>query len=129
MQGVFCCAIDLNFRLTESWGKSKRDSKGEVACLSSSGRALKIVGGLRLIRPVVPCRRMIHNQYKFLGVIRNLCKLRGKNSFNKGIFFWRETEISFITKILAADGLRSLVTLTLHDKSRYDLILKINETA
>ena len=46
-----------------------------------------------------------------------------------GLFFWRETEISFITKILAADGLRSLVTLTLHDKSRYDLILKINETA
>ena len=44
-------------------------------------------------------------------------------------FFWRETEISFITKILAADGLRSHVTITLRDKSRYDLILKINETA
>ena len=43
--------------------------------------------------------------------------------------FWRETEISFITKILAADGLRSQVTITLRDKSRYDLILKINETA
>ena len=44
-------------------------------------------------------------------------------------FFWRETEISFITKILTADGLRSHVTITLRDKSRYDLILKINETA
>ena len=41
----------------------------------------------------------------------------------------RETEISFITKILAADWLRSHVTITLRDKSRYDLILKINETA
>ena len=41
-------------------------------------------------------------------------------------FFWRETEISFITKILAADGLRSHVTITLPDKSRYDLILKRN---
>ena len=47
----------------------------------------------------------------------------------KLIFFWRETEISFITKILAADGLRNHVTITLRDKSRYDLILKINETA
>ena len=28
--GVFCSAIDLNFRLTESWGESKNDSKGEV---------------------------------------------------------------------------------------------------
>ena len=46
-----------------------------------------------------------------------------------GHFFWRETEISFITKILAADGLRSHVTITLRDKSRYDLSLKINETA
>ena len=44
-------------------------------------------------------------------------------------FFWRETEISFITKTLAAVGLRSHVTITLRDKSRYDLILKINETA
>ena len=44
-------------------------------------------------------------------------------------FFWREIEISFIKKILAADGLRSHVTITLRDKSRYDLILKINETA
>ena len=26
----FCCAIDLDFRLTESWGESKNDSKGEV---------------------------------------------------------------------------------------------------
>ena len=41
-------------------------------------------------------------------------------------FFWRETEISFITKILAVDGLRSHVTITLRDKSRYDLILKRN---
>ena len=39
--GVFRCAIDLDFRLTESWGESKNDSKGEVACPSSPGRALK----------------------------------------------------------------------------------------
>ena len=44
-------------------------------------------------------------------------------------FLGEETEISFITKILAADGLRSHVTITLRDKSRYYLILKINETA
>ena len=24
--GVFCCAIDLDFRLTKSWGESKNDS-------------------------------------------------------------------------------------------------------
>ena len=46
-----------------------------------------------------------------------------------GLFFGREKEISFITKILAADWLRSHVTIILLDKSRYDLILKINETA
>ena len=28
--GVFCCAIDLDFLHTESWGESKDDSKGEV---------------------------------------------------------------------------------------------------
>ena len=39
--GVFRCAIDLDFRLTESWGESKNDSNGEVACPSSPGRALK----------------------------------------------------------------------------------------
>ena len=27
---VACCAIDLDFRLTETWGESKNDSKGEV---------------------------------------------------------------------------------------------------
>ena len=32
-----------------------------------------------------------------------------------GIFFRRETEISFITKILATDGLHSHVTITLRD--------------
>ena len=64
--------------------------------------------------------------YKFLGVISILYNLRKKNSFNWGIFFfWREIEISF--KILAADGLRSHVTITLRDKSRYDLILKTCE--
>ena len=69
---------------------------------------------------------MIHYQYKFLGVIIILYNLRRKNSFNWGIFFfWREIEISF--KVLAADGLRSHVTITLHDKSRYDLILKTCE--
>ena len=73
---------------------------------------------------------MIHYQYKFLGVISILYNLRRKNSFNWGIlFFWREIQISFIIKILAADGLRSHVTITLRDKSRYDLILKMNETA
>ena len=41
-------------------------------------------------------------------------------------FFWRGTEISFIAKILAADGLRRHVTITLRDKSHYDLILKRN---
>ena len=46
-----------------------------------------------------------------------------------GIFFWRETKIPFITKILAADELRNHVTITLRDKSPYDLILKINEKA
>ena len=39
--GVYCRAIDLNFWLTKSWGESKSDSKGEVACPSSSGRSLK----------------------------------------------------------------------------------------
>ena len=41
LQGVFCCSIDLNFRLTESWGESKSDPMGEVACPSSSGGAIK----------------------------------------------------------------------------------------
>ena len=40
-EGVFCCAIDFYFRLTESWSESKSDSKEEVAAGSSSGRALK----------------------------------------------------------------------------------------
>ena len=42
-------------------------------------------------------------------------------------FFWRETEISFIKKILATDESRGHVTIPLGDKSRYDLIVKINE--
>ena len=44
-------------------------------------------------------------------------------------FFLERNRISFITKILAADGLRSHVTVTLRDKSRYHFTLKINETA
>ena len=44
-----------------------------------------------------------------------------------GVFFWRETEISFVKKILATDELRSHVTIPLGEKSRYDLIVKINE--
>ena len=44
-----------------------------------------------------------------------------------GVFFGRETEISFVKKILATDELRSHVTIPLGDKSRYDLIVKINE--
>ena len=57
--GVFCCAIDLHFRLTKSWGESKNDSKGEVACLSPPGCALKkrLLSRLRLINLVVPCRK------------------------------------------------------------------------
>ena len=47
---------------------------------------------------------MIHYQYQFLGVIRILCNLRRKtHSIRAFLFLWRETEISFITKILAAD--------------------------
>ena len=48
-----------------------------------------------------------------------------------GYFFFsrRETEISFITKILATDELHSHVTITLREKSRYDLIVTINEKA
>ena len=44
-----------------------------------------------------------------------------------GFFFRREAEISFIKKILAADELRSHVTIPLGDESRYDLIVKIKE--
>ena len=70
---------------------------------------------------------MIHYHYKFLGVIRILGNLRRKNSCNYGFFGGGETEISFVKKILAADELRSHVTIPLSDKSRYDLIVKINE--
>ena len=42
-----------------------------------------------------------------------------------GVFFWRETEISLITKILAADELSRHVIITLRDKSRYDLTVKM----
>ena len=35
--------------------------------------------------------------------------------------------MSFIKKVLAANELRSHVTIPLSDKSRYDLIVKINE--
>ena len=70
---------------------------------------------------------MTHERYKFLGVLGNL---RRKDSCNKGFFlFGRATEILFITKILAAGELRSNVTITLRDKSRYDLVVKINEKA
>ena len=90
-----------------------------------AGRAAKNMEGRSTCR-----KNNDHYQYKFLGVIRILCNLRRKNhSIRAFFFFWRETEISFITKILAADWLRSHVTITLRDKSRYDLILKINETA
>ena len=56
--GVFCCAIDLHFRLTESWGESKNDSKGDVACPSSPGRALRkrLLCSLGFIKQVIPCR-------------------------------------------------------------------------
>ena len=47
--GVFCCAIDLDFQLTESWGESKNDSMGEVACPSSQFRALKKTSALQAI--------------------------------------------------------------------------------
>ena len=35
---------------------------------------------------------MIHYQYKFLGVIRILCNLRRKNSFNEDFFFSGEKQ-------------------------------------
>ena len=38
-------------------------------------------------------------------------------------FFWRATEISFVTNILAAGELSSHLTITFRDKSRYDLIV------
>ena len=60
--------------------------------------------------------KMIHYQYKFHGVIRILCNFKGEKLIQLGhFFFWRETKISFITKLLAADGLRSHVTITLRD--------------
>ena len=68
-----------------------------------------------------PCRE----NKKFLGVIRLLGNLRRKNSCNQGMFFQEKNRISFITKILTADELRSNVTITLRDKSRYFLIVKI----
>ena len=56
-------------------------------------------------------------------------QLKEEKLIQFGHFFSGEKQISFIKKILAADGLRSHVTITLRDKSHYDLILKINETA
>ena len=38
-------------------------------------------------------------------------------------FFWRATEISFVTNILATGELGSHLTITFRDKSRYDLIV------
>ena len=38
-------------------------------------------------------------------------------------FFWRATEISFVTDILATGELGSHLTITFRDKSRYDLIV------
>ena len=47
-----------------------------------------------------------------------------------GYFFSPERNRNFvITKILATDELHSHVTITLREKSRYDLIVKINEKA
>ena len=112
--------------------RDKRTPKnvcGEANCpppsppLCGPGPKINMEGGVHAVKI------MIHCQYKFLGVIRILCDLRRKTHSIRAFFFWRETEISFITKILAAVGLRSHVTITLRDKSRYDLILKINETA
>ena len=72
-----------------------------------------------------PCRE--NYQYKLLRAIRLLGNLRGKKLMRFGYFFFLErNRISFITKILAADELRSHVAITLGDKSRYDLIVKIN---
>ena len=70
---------------------------------------------------------MIHYRYKFLGVIHLFGQFKEEKLMQLGSFFWRETEISFIKKILATDELRSHVTIPLGDKSRYDLIVKINE--
>ena len=47
---------------------------------------------------------------------RHFVQFKEKKLIQLGLFFfWRETEISFVTKILAADGLRSHVTITLRD--------------
>ena len=45
-------------------------------------------------------------------------------AISQGIFFSGEKQ-NFVYQILAADELRSHVTITLRDKSRYDLIVKI----
>ena len=60
---------------------------------------------------------MTHEQHKFLGVIRIFGQFKGEKRLQLAslFFFWRETEISFNTKILAADELRSHVTITLRE--------------
>ena len=64
LRAIFFCPFRLSLAPTIcSW--VSEDGKGRV-------HAVKI---------------MIHYQYKFLGVIRILCSLRRKNSFNYGIFF------------------------------------------
>ena len=75
---------------------------------------------------------MTHGEYKFLVVIRIFGQFKAgakTHAISQCIFFLERNRISFITKILAADELRSHVTITLRDKSRYDLIVKINEKA
>ena len=73
---------------------------------------------------------IIHYQYKFLGVIRILCNLRRKNHSIRAFSFSGEKQkFRLSQRFWPPTGLRSHVTITLSNKSRYDLILKINETA
>ena len=75
---------------------------------------------------------MMHYQYKFSRFDTHFVQFKEETIMQLGYFFLAkntQTEISFITKILAADELLSHVTITLYDKSRSDLIVKINKKA
>ena len=70
-----------------------------------------------LAKPRLILDEMCHSYGKFAFYLRRvliLCHLRRKNSLGH-FFFWRETEILFVTKIFAANGLRSQVTIKLRD--------------
>ena len=69
---------------------------------------------------------MTHCQYIFLGVIRILCNLRWKNSIKLG-YFYQLFSLSQ-QRFWLAEKLRSHVTITLRDKSRYDLIVEMSQS-